>query len=388
MTERFSAVVAGGGPAGAAAALTLAREGCRVLLADLSPAGAFRVGESLPPAVCPLLRDLGVLDRFRADEHLASYGNLSVWGSDRIQAHDHIFDPHGHGWHLDRARFDAMLRDAARAAGAEVLEGVEIGKAERDDGHWRLHLRVGEATRELQAAWLIDATGRRATLARRYGATRHHDDRLVAFHARFRSALGGDEDARTMIESAPDGWWYTALLPSRERVVVWLTDADLADRAALLSPEGFAARLRESSHTGALLASRGYILQGRPSGTGAGSARLDPFAGDGWVAVGDAALSFDPLSSQGMLNALYTGLRAGQAIARALAGDHSGVAHYGSRLGQVYAAYLRNRHIFYAGEPRWSGHPFWQRRHSVLKAAGLNGRPSAASPPSTGPLAP
>jgi flavin-dependent dehydrogenase len=165
-----------------------------------------------------------------------------------------------------------------------------------------------------------------------------------------------------MIESAPDGWWYTALLPSGERVAAWLTDADLAERAELLSPAGFAARLRASPHLGALLARHGYALHGRPRGAGAGSARLDRFAGDGWLAVGDAALSFDPLSSQGMLNALYTGLRGGQALAAALSGDRTGIAVYAHRMEAVYGTYLRNRLAFYATETRWAGHPFWRRR--------------------------
>jgi flavin-dependent dehydrogenase len=365
----YPAVVAGGGPAGAAAALALARGGCRVLLVDASPAGTFRIGEALPPAARQLLRDLGVLDRFLVDGHLPSFGNVSVWGSDRLQAHDHIFDPHGHGWHLDRARFDALLRDAARDAGAEVWEGVAMERAEREDGGWRVHLGDGGKAREVRAAWLVDATGRGSAIARRHGAARRQDDRLVALHARFRSSTDGDTDTRTMVESAPDGWWYTALLPSGERLAAWLTDADLADRAALLSPSGFEARLRESPHVGALLTRFGYELHGRPQGTGAGSACLDRFTGDGWVAVGDAAISFDPLSSQGMLNALYTGLRGGQALVRVLAGknagDSTGIAKYASRLEQVYTTYLRNRHTFYAAEPRWSDHPFWRRRHSV-----------------------
>jgi flavin-dependent dehydrogenase len=361
----YPVVIAGGGPAGAVAALVLAREGFPVLLADASPAGAFRLGETLPPAARPLLRDLGLLDRFLADGHLPSPGNLSVWGADLPRTHDHLFDPHGHAWQLDRPRFDSLLRHAARDAGAEVLEGVAIRGARREAGGWRVRLGGPDAeaaAREVRATWLVDATGRRAALARRQGAVRRHDDRLVAFHARFRADSGGDADARTMIESAPDGWWYTALLPSGERVAAWLTDADLAERAELLSPAGFAARLRASPHLGALLARHGYALHGRPRGAGAGSARLDRFAADGWLAVGDAALSFDPLSSQGMLNALYTGLRGGQALAAALVGDRAGIAGYAHRLEAVYGTYLRNRLASYAAEARWAGHPFWRRR--------------------------
>ena len=360
-------MVAGGGPAGAAAALVLARGGRRVLLADASLPGAPRIGEALPPAARPLLRDLGVLDRFTAQGHLPCPGNVSVWGSAEPRAHDHVFDPHGLGWHLDRARFDAGLREAAGEAGAEVLRGVRVAGMERaEGGAWRVVLGGAQA-HEVRRAWLVDATGRRAGVAGRAGAARLRHDALVAFHARFRPAEGapGDADARTLVEAVPDGWWYAALVPSGERVVAFLTDADLADRAALRSPQGFGARLRDAPYLSARLAEGGYVLQGRPRGADAGSARLDRFAGEGWIAVGDAALSFDPLSSQGLLNALYTGLRAGQAVARALSGDGDGIVEYARRLELVYGTYLRNRLTYYAAEARWPDHPFWRRRALV-----------------------
>ena len=69
-------------------------------------------------------------------------------------------------------------------------------------------------------------------------------------------------------------------------------------------------------------------MEDRPRGADAGSARLDRFVGDGWVAAGDAALSFDPLSSQGMLTALYTGMKAGQALSAHLAGDGGALEAY------------------------------------------------------------
>lgn len=364
-SRRFEAVVAGGGPAGAAAALALARGGRRALLLDDSPAGSCRVGEALPPAGRPLLRELGVLDAFLADGHLPCHGNLSAWGSPALHSTDFFFDLNGHGWHLDRARFDSALRDAARDAGAEVRAGTRLAAAEPDGaGGWRAVLSGAEGTEEVRCGWLVDATGRRSAVARRRGAARLHDDALVAFYARFRPAREGDRDGRTLIEAAPDGWWYTALVPSGERVVAFQTDADQADRSALLTPEGFTRLLEGTQHVRAALDAFGFALNGRPRGADAGSARLDRFAGDGWLAAGDAATSFDPLSSQGIRTALYTGTLAGRALHAHLGGDGAALAGYAHRLEEVHAAYLRSRAEFYAYEGRWPDRPFWARRHA------------------------
>jgi flavin-dependent dehydrogenase len=366
-------VVAGGGPAGAAAALALARGGRGVLLLDDAPPGAFRVGEALPPAGRRLLRELGVLDRFLADGHLPCHGNLSSWGSPALHATDFFFSLDGHGWQLDRARFDALLRDAARAAGAVVRSGTRMSGAEPDgDGGWRLALSEGGgAAEEVRCDWLVDATGRRAAVARRQGAARLSDDALVAFHARFRPAREGDRDGRTLIEAVPDGWWYTALVPSGERVVAFLTDADLADRPALLTEDGFARRLAGAEHVRAALDAFGFRMHGRPRGADAGSARLDRFAGPGWLAAGDAAVSYDPLSSQGIRTALYTGMRAGQALCAHLDGDGGALDGYARMLEDVHRAYVGHRAEFYADERRWADRPFWARRHAwVARLAG------------------
>jgi flavin-dependent dehydrogenase len=364
MCLHVEVLVAGGGPAGAAAALVLARRGRRVLVADSAGGHEPRIGEAMPPAVRPLLRDLGVLAPFLADAHRPCYGNISVWGHAEPAETDFIFDVNGHGWHLDRARFDAALRVAARNAGAEVWSATRLVGAIRDGATWRVALAprtLGEE--QIRCDWLIDATGRRAAVARRVGGIRLCDDALVAFHARFRAPAATDHDSRTAVESDPDGWWYTGLVPSGERVVAFLTDADLVDRATLLSTRGFVQRLDASRYVRGLLVAHGYEAVGAVRGADAGTARLDRVAGAGWVAVGDAAVSFDPLSSQGILTALFTGLRAGQAIDRALAGDTAGMEEYARRVDEIDRAYRRHRDACYAAEGRWLDRPFWHRRH-------------------------
>ncbi|HEX8213270.1 MAG TPA: tryptophan 7-halogenase [Longimicrobium sp.] len=365
MTERYAAVVAGGGPAGAAAALALARAGRRVLLVDAAPAAAA-VGEALPPVGRALLGELGLLDGFLRQGHAPTPGNASAWGSGMLATHDFIFGLHGHGWHLDRARFDAGLLAAAADAGAEIVTPARIVGAERAGDGWRVRIDRG---REAECAWMVDATGRSAAVARRLGGARVRHDRLVAFHARFRPRDGADRDGRTLVEAGADGWWYTARLPAGERVAAFLADVDDPSARALRDPSRFQAALARTTHVCAAL--HGYAPASAPRGADAGSARLATPAGEGWIAAGDAALSFDPLSSHGILNALHTGTRAAAAVHARLSGDREAVTSYAEHVAAIYAAYLGHLRAYYGSERRWADRPFWSRRHGMPDSASL-----------------
>jgi flavin-dependent dehydrogenase len=313
-------LIAGGGPAGAVAARLLAAAGTSVTVADGGRRPGPRVGESLPPAARRILVELDLMHV--VEGHLVCPGNVSAWGSGELEATDFVGNLDGPGWQVDRPRFDAALLDAAAAAGARVLRGTRVFDAGRDGDGWLV--TCSDSARRCD--FFVDATGRRARLTRSVGARTVRDDLQIAWICAYATAAD-DRDARTLIEAVADGWWYTSLVPGNRRVVGFVTLPHV--------PVDFAERLAATTHVAARV--RGARLLDGPRATDASGTHLAPVAGPGWLAVGDAALAFDPLSSQGLFDALSTGMQGARAV---LAGD---VTKYTARVAAIRDAYRRQR---------------------------------------------
>ena len=137
MPERFDAAVVGGGPAGATVALSLVRRGWSVCLFESTVFDGERYGETLPPEINPLLRELGVFDQFFALDPLESPGIVSAWGGLRHEQ-DYVCNPHGSGWHVDRNRFDALLFRQAAAAGVKCFEHCRATVRRTESAGWQV----------------------------------------------------------------------------------------------------------------------------------------------------------------------------------------------------------------------------------------------------------
>jgi len=362
-------LVVGAGPAGATAALNLAPT-WRVALLDMRSHPRPRIGESLPPAARRLLTDMGLWEPFQAEGHSPCYGNRTVWGSSQPVETDFLRDPDGHGWHIDRARFDLWLRGIAVDRGAMLLAPGRLESIDWGGESWRARVATADGSIELNARVAIDAGGRAAPVGRSLGARRQLGDKLVCSWLCGKAKPIHRGAGFTYVEAVEDGWWYAAPMPGGRRVLAFHTDFDLPGARLIADPKKLLERAAANHELAAVLSESGFSPE--ESGfTAAHSALLQPFAGRAWFAVGDAACSFDPLSSQGLLNALYTGLAAAEATERHLSGRSDALPEYSQALNQVYAVYRQHLIHWYRSETRWSNQPFWQRRQSMLSAAAV-----------------
>ena len=355
----FDVAIVGGGPGGAATALSLRAHApaLSVVLLEASHYETMRIGETLPPPVRSLLAHLGVWDAFQAQGHREVYGTIAAWGSAALLDNDFIYMPSNTGWHINRAAFDAMLVDAAQRQGTTLLLDTRVCSSERAGNGWRLTLSSGQ---NMGARFVVDASGN-AALARRCGARFIEADNLVGIAGCFE---GCDGNPSTLIEAFEDGWWYTAGLSDGRRIVACMTDADLVRRRRLHDAQEWQRELNAVTNIAATV-QRG-TLSGQIAVRPASSRRLEPVAEKDWLAVGDSASRFDPLSSQGIFKALRSGIFASYAIGDLLTRDEeSGMERYRQFVLGEFKSYEQVRTRYYREEQRWPESEFWRRRHAT-----------------------
>lgn len=371
-------LIAGGGPAGAALALALRQQvpTLSVALAEATSYQEQRIGEALLPLSRGLLEHLGVWAAFQKLSHCKVSSVTAEWGGLLGDEDAFAVADRGSGWHVDRVAFDAFLVREAEAIGVDVLRNAFVSAVTRRNytgAAWRLEVvrnGNGGVLKEdvridfLKARVLVDATGHRASVARQCGgvplASNGEGGARQLAHAR---VFEGDpsEDRGFHVEAFRNGWWYTAGLPEGRRIAVCLTDADLAQELQLSTRRGWLAALSSTSVV------RKHVLEAQGEvgcmTREVAVRRLEPAAGRGWLAVGDAAACYDPLSAQGILKAVRSGIFASHAIADYLAGDARALPRYAEWSKASFEAFRRLRLDVYARERRWPESPFWQRRH-------------------------
>jgi 2-polyprenyl-6-methoxyphenol hydroxylase-like FAD-dependent oxidoreductase len=361
------AVIVGGGPAGAALARRLARRERRVLLLDAGSRSPRKAGESLRGIGRVLLAEIGLASPLPGDLYQPAYAMRSCWEDERVIERDAITSPYGPDMHVDRSAFDAFLLQSAEQAGATMLRGAAIEMVEHDasDAPWTLTGSSDDGSWALRARFLVDATGRRAWLSRKLGGRRFCPDPMIAVCRWYRA---DEVQPFTLVESAPEGWCYTAPLPRRGLLAVWMTD-----------PVGPTARAGRDEVWSRCLATAPLTRQrlapcaadGEPLVCAAGPT-LTEIVAPGFLPIGDAAMSFDPIAPDGLCFALRSAIEASIIIESVLARRGTSAPAYREGIRRIFEDHLARREAHYRAVRRFPGSAFWNRSRGYLGAAGAS----------------
>jgi flavin-dependent dehydrogenase len=329
-------------------------------LTDVHKIKPFVIGESLPPECKPILEQLGLWNDFKGDGHRPCYGNQSVWGHLSLQSTDFINSPWGHGWNIDRIKFERMLRNSAKQNGVDFYLGTKIVKIERlYNNKWHLKLA---SSHYLNANFIVDATGRAGWLAIRLGSKRCHMDHQVALVSKFKNNNSySDQDSTTLIEAVEKGWWYSAVIPSGFRVVIFFTDGIYAH--LFKEPSTFLKEIHNTAHISKRIIPF-YSMIEEPKVILSNTSILDKLVGKNWLSVGDAAVAHDPISSYGLMWSLKSSINAALTVTTDLKGDdndNTALGKYEKKIKVEFSYFIDRLRNIYRRENRFPQSKYWNR---------------------------
>jgi 2-polyprenyl-6-methoxyphenol hydroxylase-like FAD-dependent oxidoreductase len=365
--ERYDVLIIGGGPSGAAAAITLRRyTGLRVGVIEHAFFNDYRAGESVSPSIFPLLDYLGISREAVETPHLLSYGHAAAWGSQEMLNRDFMMTGRGNGLHLDRKKFDALLLAEAGRLGVTIFQPAEVCLLELKQD-WELLVNNQKTEIRLSANYLIDCSGKNAVVAKNRRCAMYKEDSLIGLYAYYCLADEIVLQQQTLIETTEFGWYYLCPLPGRQVAIAFITDADILKKLKLNDPANWRTMGMKTQHITKVMdrllapvAFRHYAIHSRVT--------LLPDA-EKWTAAGDAAACFDPVSALGIGHAINSGIHSARVAEASLNGDHLTGANYNKFVLEHFDTYLRMRKGFYSAEKRWPDSPFWQRRAVVYETA-------------------
>ncbi|MFQ5747624.1 MAG: NAD(P)/FAD-dependent oxidoreductase [Gemmatimonadota bacterium] len=326
-------LIVGAGPAGSALAWHLARAGARVTLVDARRFPRSKAcGECLSPGATPLLEEVGVADRLRRAHvpRLAGWRlrtPAGVWFGGRFGAA--ADGGPASGLAVSRRRLDGLLLDAALVARAELSAPLRVFDVRTGrDGPYLCARGPEGSARTLAARWIVGADGLRSVVARRIVGVRRGPRPRLAIVARPRHLA----EIRAGTRPAPAMWRPAGLAGelrlSRSGCLGLAPIEEGRWNLTLVAPLTEARAVARDRIGYFRAASAGYGIRiGDPAPELAATLEITgPFqvgpravTAPGVLLVGDAAGYFDPLTGQGIFQALAGARLAAATILAALA---------------------------------------------------------------------
>ncbi|MGH8684898.1 MAG: NAD(P)/FAD-dependent oxidoreductase [Nitrosospira sp.] len=306
----YDVIIIGAGPAGCAAARTLAKAELSVGLFDKAIFPRDKTcGDALIPDAFHVLKKLGLIKRV-AEISYPTHGMrlISCNGSDvLVRAHSAC---------MPRLKLDELLLNSAIEAGAKFLPGHDfIGMLDEDEKIYRVGFNVGGEIASARARWVLLATGAHPAPIERAGLLLRAECRSFAVRQYVRNErLAKDFNELVFAFDTTVKGGYGWIFPGPDAVFnigIGFFGSAHKHNNPRRHYERFIAKLPLAQK----LMRNGEIvspLKGAPLRTGLSGTR---FANGGLLGIGECVGSTFPLTGEGIGKAMETGILAAEAIA-------------------------------------------------------------------------
>lgn len=344
-SARADALVIGGGPSGASAALELARRGHRVVVIERDANPPRRAGATL---LTP--RAVACLDRLDVEPPVTSHrvDRVRLTASGNTTTVDWPKHPDVPRIGLVTNAIEATLLEAAMEAGVHLLAGHEATAPIIDRGFVRgAYVHAPDGTRfESRAAYTVVADGANSRFGRALGTYREPTWPYgLAHHGSFPSSRHDDDTIELVLDlrdrsGTPitgHGWMYPA---GDGTVTVGVVMMSTAPSFQVINPANLFKRVVDQH-------AERWRMETTPTVPTFGARvpmgiSIKPSAGPTYLLIGDAVGAANPLSRTGVEGALQTGIFAAEVLDEAIrTGDAAHLQRYPKLLEERYAAYYK-----------------------------------------------
>ena len=345
-------IIAGKGIAGLVLSSQLDKHGIdHVLLFRKEGQSPISLGETIPPSAMPLLHNTGLFELFEQTAYSKTSGYHSIWGSDLVIDH-HFYQesPTAHGFKINKAALIEQLTELQQHRLQEVKSFKEVSLG----ASVQVNAVTHQGELEMSGRMMVDATGKKRAVLKLLNVPVKVRDQQIAFSTHLPGKYFEQLPYGVFMESFMCGWGIVSALDEETNVMTLYTAAGQADHTLYRDFESWPQLLKNTKGLKYYLPD---AQAGNPSkiiGYDASTVLAERVAGQQWLAIGDAAMSFDPLSSHGITNAIWTANRAASLIKDAVqnntAPDYN---DYQRQIHELFTGYAKVRTQLYQQKHEW-----------------------------------
>ncbi len=298
--------IIGSGPAGCTLAILLQRKGFKVGLFSDAARTELYVGESMIPALIPILRELGIEEEVK--KFSVYKPGATVWVKNNLHA-EAPFDKGlgklpGYAYNTNRKQLDTLLLETVKKEGVQVFECRAV--VETQDGNIRFDketLRFCDGFFNGQPDYFVDASGRKRVFSNLLKLPTTKGSRMdTALFAHVEGVSFSENYGDIHMHLANKGWCWRIPVPNRTSVGI-VVNAEELKKYGNSSEEQYDSYLAQENSVNQFFKGTKRVTPVQKYSNY--QLKSNKIYGENWVLVGDAAGFLDPVFSSGLYFSMH-----------------------------------------------------------------------------------